>query len=129
MLDPPAVVADAIGFVCRLHGDATPRDTPTLAIVARQVVQAQMVHGRLGMWQIKVGGGYVCTGRPRGVSGYHRAWYMSVSCARVPPSACMYKFVGNFSCAQIDLRKAREHEVASLDEKSTSSGIAEPYAR
>ena len=34
-----------------------------------------------------------------------------------------------FTCAQIDLRKAREREVAMLDEKSTSSGIAEPYAR
>ena len=34
-----------------------------------------------------------------------------------------------FSCAQIDLRKARERELATLDEKSTSSGVAEPYAR
>ena len=31
--------------------------------------------------------------------------------------------------SQIDLRKARERELAILDEKSTSSGIAEPYAR
>ena len=31
--------------------------------------------------------------------------------------------------AQIDLRKARERELATLDEKSTSSGIAGPYAR
>ena len=31
--------------------------------------------------------------------------------------------------AQIDVRKAREREFATLDEKSTSSGIAEPYAR
>ena len=30
---------------------------------------------------------------------------------------------------QIDLRKARERELATLDEKSMSSGIAEPYAR
>ena len=36
---------------------------------------------------------------------------------------------GLFSCAQIDFRKAREREVATLDEKSTSSGISEPYAR
>ena len=35
--------------------------------------------------------------------------------------------LGTFSCAQIDLRKARERELATLDEKSTSSGIAEPY--
>ena len=28
-------------------------------------------------------------------------------------------------CAQIDLREAREREVATLDEQSTSSGIAE----
>ena len=34
-----------------------------------------------------------------------------------------------FSCAQIDLRKARERELATLHENSTSSGIAEPYAR
>ena len=40
-----------------------------------------------------------------------------------------YEFVGTFSCAQIDLRKARERDLATLDEKSTSNGIAEPYAR
>ena len=34
-------------------------------------------------------------------------------------------FVGTFSCAQ----KARERELATLDEKATSSGIAGPYAR
>ena len=28
-----------------------------------------------------------------------------------------------------DLRKARKRELATLDETSTSSGIAEPYAR
>ena len=38
-------------------------------------------------------------------------------------------FRGTFSCAIIDLRKARARELATLDEKSTSSGIAEPYAR
>ena len=37
--------------------------------------------------------------------------------------------MGTFFWAQIDLRKARERELATLDEKSTSSGIAEPYAR
>ena len=42
---------------------------------------------------------------------------------------CSNKFVGNFSCAQIDSRKARQRELATLDETSTSSGIAEPYAR
>ena len=46
-----------------------------------------------------------------------------------PPSVYSYTFVGTFYCAQIDLRKAREHELAALDEKSTSSGAAEPYAR
>ena len=30
---------------------------------------------------------------------------------------------------QIDLRKARNRESATLDEKSTTSGTAEPYAR
>ena len=45
------------------------------------------------------------------------------------PSAYSCKFVRTFSCGQIDLRKAREHELATIDEKSTSSGIAEPYAR
>ena len=43
-----------------------------------------------------------------------------------PPSAYSYKFVGTFSCGQIDLRKARERDLATLDERSTSSGIAEP---
>ena len=32
-------------------------------------------------------------------------------------------------CAHVDLRKARERELAALDEKWTSNGIAEPYAR
>ena len=36
--------------------------------------------------------------------------------------------MGPFSCAQIDSRKARERELAANDEKSTSSGIAKPYA-
>ena len=45
-------------------------------------------------------------------------------------SLLKYKFVwGLFACAQIDLRKRREPELATLDEKSTGSGIAEPYAR
>ena len=39
------------------------------------------------------------------------------------------KISGEFSCAQIDLRKTQERELATFDEKSTSSGIAEPYAR
>ena len=59
---------------------------------------------------------------------YPRAWYSrSGSWVRAPPSAYKYsyKFVGTFSCAQIDLRKARERELATLDETSTSSGIAE----
>ena len=72
---------------------------------------------------------YNITGRPGGVSGYPRPWYRSVSQARLPTSAYSCKFVGAFSCAQIGLRKAREREVATLDENSTSSGIAEPYAR
>ena len=42
-------------------------------------------------------------------------------------SAYSYKLVGTFSCAQIDLRKTPELELATLDEESTSSGIAEPY--
>ena len=37
--------------------------------------------------------------------------------------------LGLFSCAQIDLRKAQERELATLDEKWTSSGIVEPYAQ
>ena len=37
--------------------------------------------------------------------------------------------MGTFSCAQIDFYGKRESvsELATLDEKSTSSGIAEPY--
>ena len=35
---------------------------------------------------------------------------------------------GLFRVHQIDLRKARERELATLDEKSTSIGIAEHYA-
>ena len=44
-------------------------------------------------------------------------------------SAWSYKFVGTFSCAQFGLRKARERELATFDEKLMSSEIAEPYAR
>ena len=66
----------------------------------------------------------VLTSRPGGVSGYPQAWYRSVSRVRAPPSAYSCKFVGTFSCAQNDLRKARERELATLDEQSTSSGIA-----
>ena len=74
---------------------------------------------------------YTCTsGRPGGGSGYPRAWYRSFVRVRVPPSAHSYKFVGTLSCAHFDLRKAREREFATLDEKSTSSsGNAEHYAR
>ena len=69
------------------------------------------------------------TGPPGGVSGHPQAWYRSVSWVRAPPSVYLYKFVGTFSCWQIDLRKARESELATVDEQSTSSGIAEPYGR
>ena len=48
---------------------------------------------------------------------------------RVHTRIYSYTFVWILSCGQIDLRKARERELATLDEKSTSSGIAEPYAR
>ena len=47
------------------------------------------------------------------------------------PPECIpwwYKFVG--VCAQIELRKkVQERELATFDEKSTSSGIAAPYAQ
>ena len=46
------------------------------------------------------------------------------------PAECLVvKIRWGYSCAQIDLRKARERELATLDEKPTSSEIAEPYAR
>ena len=67
--------------------------------------------------------------RPGSVSGYLRAWYKSISWVWVPSSAYSNKFAGIFSCALIDLPEARERELATLDEKSTSSGIAEPYTR
>ena len=46
-----------------------------------------------------------------------------------PRGAYSYIAVRTFSCAEIDLRKVRERELATLDDKSTSSGIAERYAR
>ena len=53
---------------------------------------------------------------------YPRAWYFrSASWVRIPPSAYSYTFS---SCALIDLRKARERELATLDEKTTSSGCS-----
>ena len=72
---------------------------------------------------------YRSAGRPGGVSGYPRVWYIGQFREFEPRqvSAYSYKFVGTFSCAQIDLRKARERELATPDEKATSSGIPEPY--
>ena len=46
-----------------------------------------------------------------------------------PPECILVNIRGDFFFAQMDLRKARERELATLDEKSTSSGITEPYAR
>ena len=75
-------------------------------------------------YQVILEPGIINAGRPGGVSGYPRAWYYrSVSRVRVPPSAYSYKFIGTFSCEQIDLRKARERQLPTLDEKSTSSGL------
>ena len=37
-----------------------------------------------------------------------------------------YKFVGTFSCAQTDLRKARERELATLDENRRAVGLPDP---
>ena len=45
------------------------------------------------------------------------------------PECILVKIRGDFFCAQIDLRKARERELATLDEKTTSNGFAEPCAR
>ena len=43
-----------------------------------------------------------------------------------PPSAYSYKFVGTFSCAQIDSRKARERELAKFDENRRAVGMLNP---
>ena len=56
-------------------------------------------------------------------SGYPRPWYRPV---RVWPSAHSYKFVETFSCAQIDLRKAQERELAALDENRRAVGLLNP---
>ena len=37
-----------------------------------------------------------------------------------------YKFVGTFSCAQIDSRKARERALATFDEKRRAVGMLSP---
>ena len=37
--------------------------------------------------------------------------------------------LGLLSCVQVDLREARERELATLDEKSSSSGTPGPPAR
>ena len=67
--------------------------------------------------------------RPGGVSGYPRAWYRLGSLVRIPLNAYSYTFVATFSWAQIGLGKARQRDLATLDDKSTSSGISGPYAR
>ena len=60
-----------------------------------------------------------------------RSSLVKVSFVSSNPSECILVYARGdfFSCAQIDLRKARERELATLDGKSTSSGIAVPYAR
>ena len=76
----------------------------------------------------------VISGRPGGVSGYPRACGIIGQFREFeyPASAYACKFVcwDFFTCAQMNLRKSRERELATLlDDISTSSGIAEPYAR
>ena len=66
------------------------------------------------------------TGRPGGVAGCPRACYVSISWVRVPPSAYSYKFVGTFSCAQIDSQKARKLELATFDESRRAVGMLNP---
>ena len=62
-------------------------------------------------------------------SGYPRVWYTwSVLWVWAAPSAHSYEFVGTFLCAQMDLREARGRELATLDQTSTSSGVAKSYA-
>ena len=43
----------------------------------------------------------------------------SFSCVRARLSAYLYTFVGNFSYAKIDLREARERELAKTRDKKT----------
>ena len=40
--------------------------------------------------------------------------------------ARIYKFVGSFSCAQIDSRKARERDLAAFDENRRAAGMLTP---
>ena len=56
---------------------------------------------------------------------------IQVSFVSSNPPECIqysYKFVGTFSCAQFDLRKAQERELATLDEKSTTKGLLNPMS-
>ena len=62
----------------------------------------------------------------RKMFGYVGVYFFFSFCA---PLCVSYKIVGTFSSAQIDLRKTRERELTTLDEISSSSEIAEPYAR
>ena len=44
----------------------------------------------------------------------------------MPPTAYSYKFVGTFSCAQIDSRKARKRDLATFDELRRAVGMLNP---
>ena len=68
-------------------------------------------------------------GRPRGVAGYPRACYRSISWVRVSPSAYSYKFVGTFSLCTNWLAQSTKAWVSNIRWKSMSIGNAEPYAR
>ena len=57
--------------------------------------------------------------------GLPSKWYRQLS---IPPRKYHQPSI-LFSYTQIEMRKAGERALATLDEKSTSSGIDEPYAR
>ena len=64
--------------------------------------------------------------RPRDVWRYTRAWNRAVSCVRISPSAYTNIFVGTLACAQIDLRKTRERELATFYESRRATGLLNP---
>ena len=97
----------------------------------REVYSSKSLGMRTYLFQLKTqkpSTAYNQLRRPGGLAGYPRARYTcrSISWVRLPPSAYSYKFVGTFSCAQIDSRKARKRELATFDESRRAVGMLNP---
>ena len=96
-------------------------ESRSLALLSENILtktcHLAIVHASAGRKNLCTLGCYIEAGRPCGASGYPRPWYRSVrelSRVRAPPRVhTRINSYGLFSCARIDLQKARERELAN----------------